>query len=227
MMDLCRVSQSFLFIAAAIAASLSTPSRADDSLVVQTWGEIATPPFDSADAERVRIWLPIERGGRCRVQIEIRDDSNQVVRRLVDRGLSKGYYNIYWNKKDDCGRFVAPGNYKYSVDDCDRRTFGQLEAKFHRWELASRLEPADTAAAVYDLELLADSAVVSAVVLNPRRNAIADLFVDSLMNHGRHLLQWIPTRKGYTGRYLLRVEVGGYVHPLAVIRPARQPDGAD
>ncbi|MCK4460769.1 MAG: hypothetical protein KAW46_03140, partial [candidate division Zixibacteria bacterium] len=79
----------------------SVSSAPADSLVVQSFGEITTPPFDTVDAERVRIWLPIERGGRCRVRINILDSLNHVVRRLVDRPLTSGYYNFYWNKKDN------------------------------------------------------------------------------------------------------------------------------
>ncbi len=74
-----------LIVISAIPLCVVSPAPAADSLVVQSFGEITTPPFDTVDAERVRIWLPIERGGLCRVRINILDSLNHVVRRLVDR----------------------------------------------------------------------------------------------------------------------------------------------
>ena len=198
---------------------------AADSLEVQSFGEITTPPFDPADAERVRIWLPIERGGQCRVRINILDSLNHVVRRLVDRPLPTGYYNFYWNKKDNQGRFVGEGTYKYIADDCGRRSYGELEVRFHRWELSSRLVAGDTVGDIVILHLYEDPALVSATVLNQRRRTIDQPFTDSLMRRGEHELRWIPPQRGYGSVYLLQIEVSGYIHPSVPIRAARsQPD---
>lgn len=205
----------------AILLCVVSSAPAADSLVVQSFGEITTPPFDTADAERVRIWLPIERGGQGRVRINILDSLNHIVRRLVDRPLPSGYYNLYWNKKDDQGRFVGEGTYKYVADDGGRRSYGELEARFHRWELSSRLVASDTVGDMVILHLYEDSALVSATVLNRRRRTIDQPFTDSLMRRGEHELLWIPPQRGYGSVYLLQIEVGGYVHPSVSIRAAR------
>jgi len=219
-MTILGLSKSLLILAATVVSG-AAGSPAEDSTVVRTFSEITTPPADSADAERVRIWLPVERGGNCRVRVDIVDDSGRVIRRLVDRGLASGYYNFYWDKKDDQGRFVAPGIYRYNADDCGRKVSGQVRAEFHPWELNSRLITAGFVSDTCWLELLADSAEVTAVVMNQRGGVMDSLMADSLLNTGRHLLQWIPPTTGYTGEYLLRVEVGGFVYPQVLIRAAR------
>ena len=61
----------------------------------QTLKEIMTPPADSADREKLRIWVPVERRSKCRLTVDILGDSNQVIRHLVDFLAGPGYYNFY------------------------------------------------------------------------------------------------------------------------------------
>lgn len=108
-----------------ILLSISKPATAGQTLI-----EIMTPPVDSADRENLRIWVPIERGSRCRLKIDILDDSNQVVRHLVNLLAGPGYHNFFWDKKDDSGFFVDSGTYTYLVDDCGKKKSGEFEARF-------------------------------------------------------------------------------------------------
>jgi len=199
----------------------SSDAVAEDSLVVQTMAELSYPPADTVDAQRVRIWLPLERGGNCRVRINVLDSLNHIVRSLVDRLMSSGYYNFYWNKRDDYGRLVEPGHYRYVVDDCGDRSDGELEVLYHRWELNSRIDYVDSISDKLWLELDDDSALVSISILNRRGRFIVQSMVDSLMAPGRHQLMWIPTKSGYTGVYQMQVNVGGYTHSPVGIRAAK------
>ena len=217
--SLCWCAAITVVVSAVLSA---TDAIAEDSLVVQTMAELSCPPADTTDAERVRIWLPLERGGKCRVKVNIVDSLNQIVRHLVNRLLSGGYYNFYWNKKDDYGRSVRPGHYKYAVDDCGDRSSGDLEVLFHRWELDSRIDRVDSISSNVWLELTNDSVFVSITITNQRGRIIVQSMVDSLMAPGRHELQWIPTKSGYTGVYLMHVDVGGYTHPPVEIRAAKK-----
>lgn len=220
----CMKALVYCMLVAAISGALFVADgKAEDSLVVQSMAELSTPPADTVDAERVRIWLPLERSGRCRVKINILDSLNRSVRLLLDRVLSGGYYNFYWNKKDNYGQFVRPGHYKYKVDDCGDRSFGDLEVLIHPWELASRVIRSDSVLDKVWLTLEADSGLVSITILNRRDRFIVQPMVDSLMAPGRHELQWIPTKSGYTGVYLMQVNVGGYTHPSVEIRAAKNP----
>jgi hypothetical protein len=139
----------------------------------------------------------------------------------VDRLLSGGYYNFYWNKRDDSSRFVRPGHYKYAVDDCGDRSFGELEVLFHPWELASKVDRVDSISDKVWLTLEGDSALVSITITNRRGRFIVQSMVDSLMAPGHHELRWLPSRSGYTGVYLMQVNVGGYTHPPIEIRAAK------
>lgn len=218
--SLCRCAALVFIIAAILCAA---DSRAGDNSVVQTMAELSYPPADTIDAERVRIWLPIERGGICRVRLNILDSLNHIVRSLVNRLLSAGYYNFYWNKRDNFGRFVKPGRYRYAVDNCGDRSYGELEVLFHRWELASRIDRVDSIPDKVWLTIDDDSALVSINIMNRRGRFIVQSMVDSLMAPGRHELQWIPSQSGYTGEYLMQVNVGGYAHPPIDIRVAKSP----
>lgn len=200
----------------------ATDSHAGDSLVVQTLSELSHRPADTIDAERVRIWLPLERGGNCRVRINILDSLNHTIRSLVNRLMYGGYYNFYWNKRDDHGRFVKPGRYRYAVDNCGDRSYGELEVLFHRWELASRIDRMDSIPDKVWLMIDDDSAIVSINIMNRRGRFIVQSMADSLMSPGRHELQWIPSKSGYTGVYQMLVNVGGYTHPPIEIRAGRR-----
>lgn len=188
---------------------------------MQTLAEMAYPPADTIDAERVRIWLPIERGSNCRVRINILDSLNHTIRSLVNRLMSGGYYNFYWNKRDNHGRFVKPGHYRYAVDNCGDRSYGDLEVLFHRWELASRMDRVDSIPDKVWLTINDDSALVSINIMNRRGRFTAQSMVDSLMAPGRHELQWVPSKSGYTGVYQMQVIVGGHTHPPIDIRVAK------
>jgi flagellar hook assembly protein FlgD len=101
---------SVTLVSLVVASSIAYADR-------QTYADLTTPPADSAEAERVRIWVPIQRQSRCRLTIDILNDSNRVIRHLVDRLISEGYYNFYWDKKDDSGMIVKPGAYAYVLNE--------------------------------------------------------------------------------------------------------------
>ncbi len=185
--------------------------------------DLFTPPDDPEEAERVRIWLPAERSSRCRVTIELVDDRGGGVRQLLDRILPSGYYNFYWDKKDDSGRFVEPGTYRYRLNDCGRRRYGAVEARFKKWEKRSRLYLLDgPRSATVGFELDEDSALVSINVFNRRGKLVDTPVVDSLMNKGRYVYEWVPRSGGYRGRYVLKLTVGDFTHALDISLPGRQ-----
>ncbi len=114
-----------LLIASVLLLSVFQPAAAG-----QTLKEIMTQPADSADRENLRIWVPVERGSRCRLTVDILDCNNQVVRHLVDLLAGRGYHNFYWDKKDDSGFFVDSGTYTYLIDDCRKKKRGEIKASY-------------------------------------------------------------------------------------------------
>ncbi len=115
----------FFLIVSIVVLSTFNPAVAG-----QTLKEIMTPPADSADRENLRIWVPVERGSRCRLTVDILDCKNQVVRHLVNYLAGRGYHNFYWDKKDDSGAFVDSGTYRYRIDDCGNKKRGQVKVVY-------------------------------------------------------------------------------------------------
>lgn len=183
-------------------------------------------PIDSAEANRVQIWFPVERDQNCRVTVEVIDDSGTVVRHLFDELLRRGYYNLYWDKKDDSGRFVAPGAYGYRVNDCGKIRTGEVEASFGFWELHSSVNASDS---LPESEVLlsidADSAVVSLEIRNRRGVSVDHPFADSVLTRGLHHLTWTPPRRGYGGWFEYRLTVGDYIRSGRII-PTYPPDSS-
>ncbi|HWR82570.1 MAG TPA: hypothetical protein VN285_04650 [Candidatus Deferrimicrobium sp.] len=179
--------------------------------------DITVPPLDSAEAARVRIWVPVSHQNGCRMTITILNDSGRVVRHLLDRLVSAGFFNYYWDKKDDTGGFVQAGEYTYLVDDCGTKRQGIVTAQFREWERDSRVQLLSQYGTVkVELELFRDSALVSLDVYNRRGNRVAGPIADSLMLHGRHELEWRPPKSALRGRYLLKLTVGDFAHTIEV-----------
>ncbi|MFH1688097.1 MAG: hypothetical protein ABIE70_11340 [bacterium] len=193
-----------------IAATCLTPSRGHGAAV--DWERLTTAPTDTAEARRLRIWLPLEKSSHCRTSIDIFDQSGWAICRLIDQLMGPGYYNFYWDKRDDSGHFVEPGTYRWRAINCSDTIIGELTAQYHEWERSSRIEVIDSVGQARFLLILDnDSALVSAVIWNHRGRHISDLVQDTLLSKGRHLLHWDPP-SGYAGRFVISVTVGGFDH---------------
>ena len=183
----------------------------------QNHKNLITPPADSAEAERVRVWVPIERHSRCLVTIDILNDSNKVIRHLVNRLLSHGYYNYYWDKRDDSGQFVKPGKYVYLLNDCGKKSYGEVTAEFKKWETESRFYPPEKKwSTKIGFELLTDSGNVSIQIYNRRDKLIDRPVVDSLMNRGRYEFEWSPAVTIPRGIYILKLIIGDFTYATEI-----------
>lgn len=174
---------------------------------------LSRPPQDSAEAEAVRIWLPVERSNHCRVTIEIHDRKGDLVRSLLDQLLGPGYYNFYWDKKDDSGRYVTPGRYRYRVNNCGKHDGGILTARYHPDErrLIVHDNHRDSSGTVC-YEILDDTVFASMVVYSLRGHVMDTLFVDSLLTRGEREVRWQPSRRVSPGLYRLEITAGAFVH---------------
>ena len=178
----------------------------------QTISGLQTRPLDEAEAERVRIWVPVELRGRCRVVIDIADSSGTVVRHLVNYLAPEGYHNFYWDKRDDSGRIVPAGDYTYLLDNCGSKKSGLLLARYSKWEAASRFEPLDPGDPFrVVMDLSEDSAQVTIEICNQRGRPMDSLVVDSLFNAGQHELRYDPTGYLRRGNYQIRITIGEHV----------------
>ena len=119
-------------------------------------------------------------------------------------------------------RLVEPGKYNYKIVDlCAKERTGTVIAAYREWERKCRMEILENK---YPrgviLELLEDSATVSARVLKFDGEPADVPFVDSLMNRGTHRLEWNPPQSVLPGRYKMTVTVGDYSETF-IVRFAR------
>jgi len=177
--------------------------------------DLTTPPADPDEAYRVQIWIPAKMSTRCRLAVEIRDGRNQVVRNLVEEFIGAGYYNYYWDKKDDSGHWVEPGRYLAVADICGERRYRDLHAEYVAGERELRTASAggerpDTL--VY--EVMADSIPVVINVHDLGGQLMAGRVVDTALAAGSYRLtlqpDWVVPK--VEARYELRLEVLEYVH---------------
>lgn len=173
--------------------------------------DITVRPEDSLQAENQRIWLPVEINGSCRIVVTIFDKDGSLVRHLVDQLLKPGYYNFYWDKIDDSGRFVAEGAYNYTVNGCKLKRRGKLTAQYGRWERLCRIQPMlDSLPLSVRLELDEDSALVSVDIVHRNGHKVATPVKDSLLNRGVHYLSWQPHKLAVSGIYRFHLTVGDF-----------------
>jgi flagellar hook assembly protein FlgD len=194
----------------------------------QSMKQLMTRPLDTLEAERVRIWIPVERRNACQLTVNISDSSGDVIRHLVDQLVGYGYYNFYWDKKNDNGEFVEPGEYAYASENCGKKRSGVVRAEFKKWERLCRILPMDSSdSASIRFELLADSANVSIKVYNARELLVDSAFTDSLMNRGLHMFSWRATNmmglggrtvQAVGGKYLVHLSIGDYTRQETIWR---------
>lgn len=188
------------------------------TLSAQTVTGLSTPPEDTADAERVRIWIPVEGSVKCRLDVSILNQSGKEVRHLINFLAAPGYYNFYWDKRDNSGNYVPPGNYPYVIEYCGGDTRKrELTVQYSKWEKAVEFVPLDTSK-VFDIsfKILDDSIPTSITICNRSGVPIDTLFLDSLLNKGDHQFEWIPDKTVRRGNYIIKAMFGDYQYKREV-----------
>lgn len=197
-----------LFLLVGHAASAQTVYR-----------EIQRPPYDTAEARAMRIWVPVEIDGRHMVKVEMIDDSNKVVRTLVNRLLSRGYVNYYWDKRDDSSQLVRPGRYVCKISVGSQVKYREMFVEFNYWEERSHVVwPDELRSETVKFRLDEDSSVVSIRVMSQLGKLVDSAVVDSVMSAGVHEWQWTPGGQPVRGRYHIELQVGDYVHQTFMYR---------
>lgn len=179
----------------------------------QTYEELIVWPKDPDEAQRVRIWLGLERKSNCRVTVDILDENGEPIRHVLDRLMRFGYYNLYWDKKDDSGRYVDPGVYTVLITDCGRSKYATVEAAYRPWERWSGLEVVgEKAAPVFRLTLDKDSAEARLVMTNVRDDTIAVAMEDTLLSAGVYDIPFPDDKSIVSGVYLIKLLINeGFV----------------
>ncbi len=178
-------------------------------------------PADTTLADNIRIWLPVERGQSCRVTIEIADSSGAVIRHLIDRLIPSGYYNFYWDRRNDAGDTVPSGHYTYLVTDCGAPWLrGDLTADYPRGEqlVDFKIPSRQTPDSIW-FDIRADSMLVSIEIYDGYDQFIDRPVGDSVYGRGRHGWAWTPTESAVsteTGRYKLYIWFDNFMYATTV-----------
>ncbi len=174
----------------------------------QSYRELTRPPVDTLEAERVRIWVPVERTPRCTWRIDILNKDGSVVRHMLTRLLTEGYYNFYWDKLDDSGRYAAAGDYDVRLTFCDKQLARKVEAVYFPWENQAYLSiVGEKRAQSGRLELTDDSALVTFKVATKSGKVLWTVFQDSLLSAGVFEISLDPPELISRGTYFLQLYI--------------------
>ena len=172
--------------------------------------DLTSPPSDTAEARRVRIWLSVQQPTtRTRALLTIRNDSNRVVRTLIDGLQSNGYFNYYWDKRDDSGLWVPPGSYHYDMSIAGSHQYGELEAVYLPGERECSVAPKEGSfPQSISFTLSRDSLPVTIRIRDFADRVLATPVYDSLFSAGEHRYDWKPGPGVLHGQYRLELKVG-------------------
>ncbi len=170
----------------------------------QTYEELISIPKDPDEAQRVRVWLGLTREANCRVTVDIFDRQGNPVRQLMSRLMKAGYYNLYWDKKDDSGRYVDDGTYAVVINDCGKIKNDSVVAFYRPWERYTSLEVfGERSSPVFRLTLDGDSALTRLVIVTLRADTVATALPETVLVSGVHEIPF-PVGAGLTnGAYLV------------------------
>ncbi|RKX26354.1 MAG: hypothetical protein DRP45_03750 [Candidatus Zixiibacteriota bacterium] len=184
------------------------------------WNELKNRPRDSAKAENVRVWLAQESNNPCQMTVDIFDSDSNLVRHLVDDQIDYGYYNLYWDCKDDSGKYVTRGQYFYETNDCGGNRSGELFMAYSKGETTSSLDIDNwSETGEINFVLQSDSSVVSLDICNTQGTTLKALLKDSVMLAGDYAIDWRPTRL-HTKTYIVfvvRLTVDDFIHEKQVL----------
>ena len=183
------------------------------SVSAETFRELQEIPKDSINAETMKIWIPVE-SDVCQVTVKILDKENNLIKMLLDRNIRQGYYNIFWDKKDDSGNYVDTGIYNLAIISCNFRKISQIDVRYQKGENSVSFDlDKKTHPPGLICTLFADSSTLSVAVLNSRGFLVTELVTDSLyITRSEPHFLWSPRLNIPSGDYRYQVKVNEFVH---------------
>lgn len=183
-----------------------------ESSFTKSFSDLQVIPRDSTNAEKMKIWIPVK-NSFCDVKVNILDDQNTPVRHLLERKISNGYYNIFWDKKDDSGKFVPLGGYKVAVIACSYRKIQPIDVSYRDGENSVYYTVDDyNDKPSLTVQLLNDSVDTRLDIYNNRDIFIENLFNDSVWSGGEHRVNWSADKLMTSGNYFFKLTLSGYEH---------------
>lgn len=195
----------FILVVPGVVRAQSTGQPYD-----QNYTELSQIPSDSINAEQMKIWIPVKTY-QTMVTVEITTNGRNIVRHLLRKTLPNGYYNIFWNKKDDSGRYVPEGTYLADIHAGPYRKQLPLKVRYRPGENACYYTVIQNERKV-ELEIVADSVLATLQFYDSRDRLAEIVFKDSLLTRGKHVLNWVPSDTVYPGKFTGSLLIGEYEH---------------
>ena len=175
-----------------------------------TFEELQVIPFDTLNAQSMKIWFPVK-PDKCKVKLSILDSHNKPIRVLLLETLLHGYYNIYWDKKDDSGKFVPAGNYKVATLSCDYKRLEPITVQYTDGEDMMYASIGDDVHnPVIHLNSLADSLLITIEIINSALNPTTTLVQDSIVSRTKFDIPWNPPTEIPSGNYYFKLTVNDF-----------------
>jgi len=177
--------------------------------------EIMVIPTDTAAAQDLRIWVPIEKGQRTEIKIDIFDSKHRLVRQFFDWKLPMGYHNFYWDKINDSGNFVSEGQYQYRITypygqslrtDILKVYYKDGERDF-QFKLIS-----DVNAPGVSIKCLNDSSILTLEILDKREKQLKAFFKDSIFTLGEHSFLIKPEDSLMRGQFFFKMTSKDFIY---------------
>ncbi len=202
-----------------MAVVLLTAGLSSAGTTEQEWDQLCKYPQDSVEMKNLRIWLAQEHDSACTFEVVIVDSTDSLVRHFLDMDLRSGYFNLYWDKKDDSGRFVPPGNYRYKTNECGGNREGKLLVKYEKWETTSYLDVDDwTETNIIKYGLTEDSGRVKLEICDRRAVPMFTPVKDSIMPAGDYECLFRPNKFVNQKSFIIKLHVDDYLHQAEVRR---------
>jgi len=174
-----------IILFAVFVAFIGVPMSSHAMTTTDEWGKLNKIPEDSVQQKNLRVWLAQEQIAPCTLLVDIYNDQDSLVRHFLEMSIRPGYFNIYWDKKDDNDNYVPEGNYTYKVNDCGGNRTGKLTVQYKKWERDSFCRFTDSfQPLIVFFGLLEDSAVVNLEIYNYRGILIKTPIKDALLSKG-------------------------------------------
>lgn len=214
--------KSILNLILIVAGSLLICGVTIHSTQAQTeLSKMSVAPEDSVQAENLRVWLAQEETVVCRFEVKIFDMDGNMVRLMLNRLMSPGYYNLYWDRRDDSGRWVPEGDYVYTTNGCGGNRRGRLKVEYKPGERNARLLIDNYARTGEVGFLVVDSTEVTFQLCNYRGTPFMTVYRDTLLPPGVYRRTWVPDETFRQNRFLVRLTYNGFVLEETIRRPRK------
>ncbi len=135
----------------------TTKSSSYNEAQKDSWALASSTPEDDGTDTFISYFL----SGNAAITLSVRDQSNSVVRTLIDRPQEAGIHEVFWDGDDQSGNQVADGTYWFQFSSTngpiDCNVFSELAGDWSGQMVETNTSVADTQSNSYEVALSGDA----------------------------------------------------------------------